>query len=237
MFEGKVQDPKRTLTNGKDTHMHVVARQNQEQAFQHMASGGSWDAVELSPTNKREVVAVHRVKAGPKLIDLIAKHYPQLNPTATSVATVKSQVSSIAVQDFDVLSHLMLQPSRVALREVHELVSAHRAAPVITSKHPPPPEPQSLPVQLAASQGPAGSISAPSFESFESAIAYFGCPSQVFPSALYGDGSLRAYRKCSIFTPGDEGTPLRKLVGSIRGWPKGGNRGGSKVKVLLPGDR
>lgn len=236
VFEGKVQDPKRTLTNGKDTHMHVVAKQNMEQAFQYMASGGSWDAVELSP-NGKEVIAVHSVKAGPKLLELIKAKYPQLNPVATSVATVKSQVSSIAVQDLDVMAHLKLDPSVVQLRDLHELASAHRAAPVLLSHPTAATGIQPQPVLLYPPGDLSGAIAAPRFEALAASLLYFGGGNQSFPEGAYEEGTLRAYRRCLVYSPGAVGDPRRQLQGQIRGWPKGVSRGGSKVKVQLPNSR
>lgn len=231
-----MQDPKRTLTNGKDTHMHVVARQNMEQAFQHMAAGGSWEAVELSP-NGKEVMEVHTVKAGPKLVEMIKVHYPQLHPTATSVATVKSQVSSIAVQDLDVLAHLVLEPARVALRDVHECTSAHHAAPVVLLTPWPAADVHPKPVQLAPPNDLQGAVAAPSSEALTSSLLYFSLREEVFPPDYYREGNLRAYRRCSIFTPAAESDPRRKFVGQFGGWPKRGSRGGSVVKVRLSENR
>ena len=137
------------------------------------------------------------------------------------------------------MAHLVLDPSVVNLRDLHEMASGHHAAPVLLSQPSAAAaaDVQPQPVHLSLPGNLSGAVAAPCFDVFAASLLYFNAGDQSFPGSAYAEGNLRAYRRCLVYSQGAVGDPRRQLQGDITGWPKRGCRGGSVVKVLLPNHR
>ena len=226
MFESSVQDPKRTLTNNRESHLQMVNSQNMEQALQVIARGDSWEASCVDPSTG--TVTTKLTSAGPKLVDLLLSKYPKLNPYTTSVATVRGQGSQIAVQDDRVVLNMTLTPNRVACRLV--VVTPQGKRPALVQKD------SSSGALSTVPAGPNRTVPVPLVTVYSKALEQF--PDCCFPpTSWYASTAFVAFREMAVYNDAPCGDPRRHEIGKLVGWKEVLCSGGSHVRVNLQGSR
>lgn len=225
-FESTIRATKAINTNRKEGHLQQVRRQAFLQAIHHIARGDPWDAVVVDKQTKR-VVKVVRCFPGPKLVDLITKKYPSLNPYVSSTATAKDQGSSISVQDDEIYRNLSLNKELVSCRVAFRGEASRR--------------PMEVQLQLAGQAGEEvrsitthrqgvrnSTVLCPPVAQYEAARALFNQPPM--PAGWYRPHNLLAYKALDVRSIAPAGDPKGFKMFTITGELDCGNY----VTVSLP---
>ena len=227
-FEAKIRHYKRRKISVRLYNLQMLDVDNIQQAVGFMGRGESWVAHYVDCDNS---VVAATVKAGPKLVEMIAHHFPELNPFASSVATVKAQGSAIAVEDEDAFIHWQLDCDRVSCRGGYGDHQGKRFLVV------PPPERGVQKGEDVVWAGD-GKVELPRKELIGLSQSLF--EDEGFPDDdWFCSGNLQAFRELHVLTAGNGKSEPRHQLASITGWSSlhGNTELGQFVQISLPPER
>ena len=190
----------------------------------------------LMPGTKT-VEKITRRGAGPKLVQFIRTHYPKFHTYMSSVATVKDQGSSIAVQDDTVYVMTNLNESRVACHQPYRTAHHRQAHLPVRLDDDTPPTPENM---ILLHRGDMRRynlhIIAPSLLRYKESSTMLD-ESDSLPVEEWYTSPLQAYEVMKVYNDVDPLDIRRTETHSLHGWPIDENRGGSHVRVRLANNR